>query len=187
MLISSHFGCQAVPGGDDGVSGRVWELSQKAKGCRMVQTALDAADDVERLHLAEELRQHIASASKSACANYVLQRVIQLLRPQACQFIIDELLEVTYKKRERSGARQDPEEVSSLAKHQYGCRILQRASFYTVEACFHCAEGYWRIAQPIRCKAHRMPKGALEWPGIVRLLLSEPMALVQHPYGTFAP
>ena len=97
----------------DGASGRVWDLSQRPTGCRQVQRLLDGISDVERLSLAMELRGRISVAARSACANYVLQKLIQVLRPQACQFIIDEIME-------------EPEEVAMLAKHQYACRILQR-------------------------------------------------------------
>lgn len=127
------------------ISGRVWDLSQRSKGCRHVQASLDAASDAERAQLASELRGRIFAAARSACANYVLQKIIHVLRPQACQFIIDELM-------------QDPQEVPALARHQYGCRILQRLLEH--------------------CQSQQMG-------GIIQLLLSEALSLVRHSYGTF--
>eukprot|EP00913_Durusdinium_trenchii_P021913 g20591.t1 len=98
---------------------------------------LDAASDAERAQLASELRGRIFAAARSACANYVLQKIIHVLRPQACQFIIDELM-------------QDPQEVPALARHQYGCRILQRLLEH--------------------CQSQQMG-------GIIQLLLSEALSL----------
>ena len=57
----------------------VWDLSQRPTGCRQVQRLLDGISDVERLSLAMELRGRISVAARSACANYVLQKLIQVL------------------------------------------------------------------------------------------------------------
>jgi len=130
---------------DGGVFGCVWELSQRSKGCRLVQETLQKATDAERCQLAMELTGHVWQAARSACANYVLQKFIQVLRPQACQFIIDEVLS------------QDAE-ILELAKHQYGCRILQRL----LETCY--------------------PE---QMEGVVKILLSEATGLIRHSYGTF--
>jgi len=127
------------------IAGCVWDLSQRSKGCRLVQQALDAASDTERTNLAQELKGHVLASSRSACANYVLQKFIQVLRPQNCQFIVDELME-------------EPMEVCNLARHQYGCRILQRL--------FE------------NCQAEQME-------GLVQLLLSEALNLARHSYGTY--
>jgi len=127
------------------VAGSVWNLSQRHKGCRLVQQALENCGEAERAMLAQELKGHIVEASRSPCGNYVLQKLIQVLRPQSCQFIIHELME-------------DPEEVCDLARHQYGCRILQRL--------FE------------NCQAEQME-------GIVHMLLNEASTLVCHSYATY--
>ena len=36
------------------IAGCVWDLSQRSKGCRLVQQALDTASDTERTNLAQE-------------------------------------------------------------------------------------------------------------------------------------
>lgn len=127
------------------VAGCVWDLSQRHKGCRLVQQALEHCGEADRAMLAQELKGHIVEASRSPCGNYVLQKLIQVLRPQSCQFIIHELME-------------DPEEVCDLARHQYGCRILQRL--------FE------------NCQAEQMEQ-------IVHVLLKEASTLVCHSYGTY--
>lgn len=116
---------------DDGcITGCVWDLSQRTKGCRRVQQALEdpSISDAARSALALELKGKVRQCARSACGNYVLQKFIQVLRPQACQFIIDEIME-------------EPEEVSNLAKHQYACRILQRL----LENCQAQMEGIIRL------------------------------------------
>ena len=147
-IRTSHLCQRLSPGGiclEGSVAGRVWDLSQRSKGCRYVQAALENCGDGERFTLALELQGHVLAAARSACANYVLQKIIQVLRPQACQFIIDEIMKT-------------PADVPILARHQYGCRILQRLLEH--------------------CQAQQME-------GLVKLLLEDATALVRHNYGTF--
>ena len=147
-IRTSHLCQRLSPGGiclEGSVAGCVWDLSQRSKGCRYVQAALENCGDGERFTLALELQGHVLAAARSACANYVLQKIIQVLRPQACQFIIDEIMKT-------------PADVPILARHQYGCRILQRLLEH--------------------CQAQQME-------GLVKLLLEDATALVRHNYGTF--
>mmetsp|Transcript_124147 Transcript_124147/g.312548 ORF Transcript_124147/g.312548 Transcript_124147/m.312548 type:complete len:346 (-) Transcript_124147:65-1102(-) len=95
------------------VVGRVWELSQDPIGCHFVQEALgQAASEVERCVLAEELHGHVLQASRCPHGNHVLQKCIHTMKPESLQFIIDELL------------RQEGSVVRA-AKHHFGCRIIQ--------------------------------------------------------------
>jgi len=93
----------------------VWRLSQDQKGCLKVQEALQGAgsDDARRA-IAAELEGHVWEAMRCPHANHVVQKCIMTMRPHALQFIIDEI--------ESRGAAG----VRKIAKHQYGCRILQR-------------------------------------------------------------
>jgi len=96
------------------VKGRVWNLSRTALGSREVQRALElAVDDEARADIASELRGHTWAAMQCPHANFVLQKCIMTLRPQALQFIIDEIMS-------KSGA------LLHTAQHKYGCRIVQR-------------------------------------------------------------
>jgi len=71
----------------------------------------NAAGDADRVALASEMRGHVWEALRCPNANFVLQKCIGVLRPQASQFIIDEL-------RDKGS--------SKAARHRFGCRVLQR-------------------------------------------------------------
>jgi len=96
------------------VLGKVWQLSQRQKGCRKVQEAVDQACNELRKQIAQELSGHVVAAALSPNANHVLQRLVATLRPHDCQPLIDELLQ--------GGAAT----VLEVARHQYGCRVIQR-------------------------------------------------------------
>lgn len=107
------------------LTGRVWELSQDAKGCRDVQRAIEeAADDVTRSRLVTELAGHVLDAMRCPHANHVLQKCITCSRPHDCQFIVDEIM-----------ACHGFAELA--ARHKFGCRIIQRL----VEQCPQQVEG----------------------------------------------
>lgn len=101
------------PSGDahGGVFGRVWELSEDPQGCREVQQALEEGTGATRAAVAEELRGHIVDAMHSPYANFVLQKLVQLVPPASIGFMADEL---------------GPEEFVQASKHKFGCRIVQR-------------------------------------------------------------
>jgi len=97
------------------VPGNVWRLSRDPHGCRLVQGALeDAGSDDTRATLASELQGHIREATRCRHANHVVQKCIMTMRPQAMQFIIDEIME------------KGPGALNQAARHEFGCRIVQR-------------------------------------------------------------
>lgn len=97
------------------LSGHVWKFSKDAKGCRRIQQAFeDASTDEERMALTTELVGHVWDAIKCAHANHVLQKCIATIRPQAAQFVIEEL------------TQRGPVGAPQAARHRYGCRIIQR-------------------------------------------------------------
>ena len=129
------------------VKGHVWQLCQKENGCRRVQEAIDACgSDEERAALAMEMVGHVWEAVRCPFGNYVVQRFITLLRPRDCQFIIDEILS------------QGKRASSQLARHRYGCRIMQR------------------LLEHARCE---------QMNSMVDSLLTEALQLVRHQYGNF--
>jgi len=96
------------------IRGHVWLLSQDAKGCRVVQEAIqEAASEEARAALAAELHGHVAKAFRCPHANHVLQKCIAASSPEQSQFVIDELLG-------REGL------VGQASRHRYGCRVVQQ-------------------------------------------------------------
>jgi len=129
------------------VPGNVWRLSRDPQGCRLVQGALeDASSDSALTNLASELRGHIREATRCRHANHVVQKCITTLRPQAMKFIVEEIME------------RGPGTICQIARHEFGCRILQRL----LEYC-----------QPEQVK------------GLVGHLLAEAIALSKHVYGNY--
>merc|ERR1712232_795218 len=96
------------------LQGQVWmPASRDKQSSRDVQKALDDAesDDV-RVTLATELCTHVLDALECPHANHVLQKILSVLPPSECQFIIDELVQ--------SGVKA----VRRAARSKYGCRIF---------------------------------------------------------------
>merc|ERR1719362_2273068 len=92
--------------------GRVWTLSQDAQGCREVQQALadESIGEDEREAMLAELHGHVLEAAVCPYANYVLQKCIVALKPEAVQFIIREI---------------PVESVSVVAQNKFGCRVAE--------------------------------------------------------------
>ncbi|CAK0851223.1 unnamed protein product [Prorocentrum cordatum] len=95
--------------------GRVWRLAGSPQGTQLLQQVLLAAGVQERAELVAELEGHVNEAWESVAAaphaNYVLQKCIEVLPPNRCRFICDEMLQG---------------DVARAAQSKFGCRILQR-------------------------------------------------------------
>jgi len=106
-------------GNTSGFAGQVWRLARDPQGCRDVQRALEISDNnEERAALAFELRGHVWEAVRCPHANHVIQKCITTMKPQASQFIIDELV--------ASGSPRGLGGASQASRHRYGCRIVER-------------------------------------------------------------
>jgi len=79
-------------------------------GSRIVQLALDVANDGERKMLAESMRGNIREMARGSHANYVVQKCIDVVTPVEMQFMINEL----------------QGRAVVTARHRFGCRIIQR-------------------------------------------------------------
>jgi hypothetical protein len=90
--------------------GCVFSASLEPHGCRIVQAALEFASSTEREALASELRLHVREAICSPHANFVIQKVIEVLPVASASFIAEELATV----------------AADSARHRFGCRILCR-------------------------------------------------------------
>lgn len=87
-------------------------------GCRLAQAVLDVASHAEQVEFALELRGKVWEALESPYANYVLQKVIEVLPPTMVGFVVEEL----------------SCEAVRAAQHCYGCRVLCRL-------LEHCSRG----------------------------------------------
>jgi len=94
----------------DAMHGRVAYLAFDAIGCRVVQEALKFADSEVATSIVSELKGLVKEATACPHANFVIQKVIELLPPTLAEFIIDELFDC----------------VAEVATHRYGCRIICR-------------------------------------------------------------
>lgn len=92
------------------INGHVKQLSFSADGCHLVQLALQEAGLRDATCLADALRTHVVAAIDSPNANYVVQKIVEVLPVPRALFVAEEL-------RGRGGR---------TARHQYGCRVLCR-------------------------------------------------------------
>lgn len=86
-------------------------LSRDQAGCRLVQEALALVPPKVAAALAGELRGHVKEAIRSPHANFVIQRIIEVLPTEVASFIVAEVRCV--------GAVE-------VAEDRFGCRVLCR-------------------------------------------------------------
>jgi hypothetical protein len=94
----------------EAIRGRVVEFSFHALACRVVQLALSVCGKRAAMGLVQELRGYVRSCIGSPSANYVIQKVIEVMPASVVEFISAELLD--------AGVQ--------TARHKFGCRILCR-------------------------------------------------------------
>jgi len=129
------------------LAGRVWQLSQDAKGTFEVQKAFDnCSDEEERAEMVAEISGHAFQATQCPHANHVLRKVITSAPPSALHFIVGELMS------------QGAKGIVELARHRYGCRIIEGLLTHCPFAQIHV---------------------------MVESLLAEASTLCMHMYGNF--
>mmetsp|Transcript_4849 Transcript_4849/g.8422 ORF Transcript_4849/g.8422 Transcript_4849/m.8422 type:complete len:501 (-) Transcript_4849:200-1702(-) len=92
------------------LSGIAWHLSLDSAGCRIVQDAIDAATGSARAEVVKDLRGHVREAMGSPHANYVMQRVVEVMPIEIACFVAEELAGI----------------AADACRHRYGCRIMCR-------------------------------------------------------------
>jgi len=96
------------------VSESFWVLAITKRGCRIVQKAIDVGSPAYQQQLVKQLTGRVMEALQSPHANYVLQKFIETIPPEHMEFVLTELQE------------EQEESLLALARHRFGCRILQR-------------------------------------------------------------
>lgn len=87
-------------------------LAMDKIGCRVIQSALNDADNSCRVAIARAFRGHVLRAIRCQNANHVIQRVIELVAPESVQFIVFEICE--------------DNNPGFIARHPFGCRVFER-------------------------------------------------------------
>jgi len=90
--------------------GAVRYYSFHQAGTRLIQLALETLDRSVAVQLASDLQGHVVRAMTSSHANYVIQKIIQVLRPSEVPFVVEEI--------RHAGM--------GLARHAFGCRVFSR-------------------------------------------------------------
>mmetsp|Transcript_60275 Transcript_60275/g.111785 ORF Transcript_60275/g.111785 Transcript_60275/m.111785 type:complete len:502 (+) Transcript_60275:95-1600(+) len=92
------------------MSGATWRMSLDSVGCRIVQDAVAVAKGSERAELVKDLHGHVREGMGSPHANYVLQKVVEVMPIEIASFVAEELAGIT----------------ADACRHRYGCRIVCR-------------------------------------------------------------
>lgn len=86
-------------------------LAISKQGSRIVQAAITHGRSEDVSNIAQQLQGSIVDLYKNPNGNHVVTKTIEVHPPRSLRFIIDELLQ---------------DSVWKVARHQYGCRILER-------------------------------------------------------------
>jgi hypothetical protein len=92
------------------IIGSVLRMAFEPFGCRVVQSAFDVANGSEKQAMAAELGGHVREAISSPHANFVIQKIIEVLPVSSANFVAEELLTFAVE----------------AARHRFACRILCR-------------------------------------------------------------
>lgn len=149
----------------EAVQGRVLILAFDASGCRLVQDALESSPEDIGVSLADELRGHIRRAIDSPHANFVLQKMVDVLPAGQISFVIEEIAGTAVE----------------TARHRNGCRVLSRV-FEHCGAEDNCAEA---INEGDADDAAGKIKSSSLVSTVMDEVLQEATALSRHPLGHF--
>lgn len=89
--------------------GQIWAFAQDEHGCRVIQMLLGKQRNIAE-SVAVELYGHVRQALSSPHANFVIQRLVEVMPTAQSAFVVEELNGV----------------AANVARHCYGCRVLIR-------------------------------------------------------------
>jgi len=110
LIGALEAGGEAAAGAVRAVRGEVLQYAFAADGCRAVQLALQVADRESLQLMLQGLRGHVREAIASPHANYVIQKIVEVVPTAQSSFIAEELWGM----------------AAAAARHRYGCRVLCR-------------------------------------------------------------
>ncbi|CAJ0937646.1 unnamed protein product, partial [Mesorhabditis belari] len=97
------------------LKGNVLSLSLQMYGCRVIQKAIETCKENLQMEIIGEIIEHVLRCIQDQNGNHVMQKIIECVKPaKKLQFIVNAIIN------ERENR------VIELAKHMYGCRVIQR-------------------------------------------------------------
>ncbi|VDM53376.1 unnamed protein product [Angiostrongylus costaricensis] len=100
------------------LKGNVMNLALQMYGCRVIQKAMESIDESMQLEILREMEGHCV---KDQNGNHVVQKVIEKVKPERLQFIINTF------------TKNGSDTITQLSTHPYGCRVIQRVLEYCSE------------------------------------------------------
>ena len=89
----------------------MYKLAKHKYGCRVLQKVIQFAKPDQRIILLNEIKnENIVQLCKDQNANHVIQKCLEYLSYEECNFII----------------KRSIKHLGKLCLHQYGCRIIQK-------------------------------------------------------------
>ncbi|PIO67371.1 RNA binding repeat protein, Pumilio-family [Teladorsagia circumcincta] len=82
---------------------------------------MESIDESLQLEILREMEGHVLKCVKDQNGNHVVQKVIEKVKPERLQFIINTF------------TKNGPDTITQLSMHPYGCRVIQRV-------LEHCSE-----------------------------------------------
>ncbi|KAF0695395.1 Aste57867_13784 [Aphanomyces stellatus] len=101
------------------IQGRMLDLALQMYGCRVIQKALESKQHTEKLDLICELQGHVLKCVKDQNGNHVIQKCIEILPWK-------DATASRYMERAAFLLASFVGNVSIMATHPYGCRVIQR-------------------------------------------------------------
>uniref|UniRef100_A0A0N4ZPX2 PUM-HD domain-containing protein n=1 Tax=Parastrongyloides trichosuri TaxID=131310 RepID=A0A0N4ZPX2_PARTI len=99
----------------DTVRGNIMPLTLDVYGCRVIQKAVECSDEAGRVMIINELKNDIIYCITDQHGNHVIQKIVEYVNPRLLTFIVQAIKNKDYS-----------HTVTSLSKHPYGCRVIQR-------------------------------------------------------------
>jgi pumilio RNA-binding family len=119
----------------DTMIGEIVQLSMQMYGCRVVQKCLECVDEIDLPKLLSEFQNNVLSLIHDQNGNHVIQKCIEVmsLKAKAAREENEEEKALFFSEQIDFVVGDVLDNLSTLACHPYGCRVLQRVLEYCVE------------------------------------------------------
>ena len=119
----------------DTMIGEIVQLSMQMYGCRVVQKCLECVDESDLPKLLSEFQNNVLSLIHDQNGNHVIQKCIEVmsLKAKAAREENEEIKALFFSEQIDFVVGDVLDNLSTLACHPYGCRVLQRVLEFCVE------------------------------------------------------